>query len=182
MDELAQLLATLNAFTEHSQKQAHFRNLRDPSSSEIFDEFVKIMAAAPVNGYSGQITVESVVSDLRARVGLDNIVAADEVNTDDELKARVAEFCNKYFLHRDHGFTEIESVLEAYKDSNVGYNDIGKHGRDAIYNIIKDVLKQYPRDDLSTGLNAVDHYTSPIVDEHAAQEKSNLGLTSETAR
>jgi hypothetical protein len=111
--DLLKALTELQQFAAAANRQEYYRKLRDPDKSEVIDYFYTMINVddPTINKTTGvKHTVESMVQDLQARVGLDAVLGKKEdaqpplsrrasvPATEDELFKALSEFSRKYFL------------------------------------------------------------------------------------
>jgi hypothetical protein len=198
--ELLKAIKALEQFATATTRQEYFQKLREPDKSEVFDNFLSIMSSEDptINKTTGvRHTVESMVSELSNRVGLDAVLqknSADAVQelsrkakymvddgkipNDTEIRDILSEFSRKYFLERDHGLSSVETMIEEFKYQPHGMKIIETFGRDKIRDILRDIVNQYPKDDPMASLPSGGAIVMPAADQQSSStsERANVGI------
>jgi hypothetical protein len=190
----------LEQFAAATTRQEYFRKLRDADTSEVFDNFVSIVSAEDptINRTTGiKHTVESMVSELQSRTGLEALLKKRSEDgaptlsrkarylsndgaqiTEEQLIAELEEFSKKYFLERDHGLSSVETVIEDFKSRPGGMRAIEAFGRERVRDILRDIVSKYPKDDPMASLPRGDAMTMPAADQAdpSQGESANVGM------
>lgn len=199
-DDLLKAVQVLKQFTAAATRQEYFQKLRDTDKSEVFDNFLSIISAEDptINKTTGRKhTVDSIVSELHARVGLDAVLrkhAVDEplalsrkakymasdgkLPDEQTLKGELTEFSRKYFLERDHGLSAVETMIEEFKSQPNGMRIIEAFGRERVRDMLRDIVDQYPKDNIMPPTTGNGTVTMPAADQNTSgqPEQANIGM------
>jgi hypothetical protein len=199
-DDLLNAMKILEQFAAATTRQEYFQKLRDSEKSDVFDNFFSIMSAddPTINKTTGiKHTVESMVSELQGRVGLDAILRKRAEDTPPSLSRKakymtndghvpdesglvklLEDFSQKYFLQRDHGLSSVETMIEEFKSQPDGLKIIETFGREKIRDILRGVVAEYPKDDPSSMIPSSGVVTMPAADKNMSGqgERANTGM------
>ncbi len=192
MDDFKKAIETLEQITRAYSDQNYVRNLRTEDRSEVMDSFYSIISKTDptINVASGtQHTVESMVAELRSRVGLDSLlnkVAEKELQisrraspsreiSEDQLESVLKEFAIKNFLQRDHGLSSVETIIEDFKNAPGGMKAIETYSRDRVRDILKRIIDTFPKDEVSQ--ESTEAVTMSAADQVSlTTEQANIGM------
>lgn len=198
-DDFLAAMRQLEQFATAKTRQDHYRGLRETEKSDVMDNFFDIMAREDptldkVTGSSH--TVESMVNDLRSRVGLDQLLSKrasdaqpvlsrkakymvdDGANlSEQDLIEKLESFSQRHFLERDHGMSSVETIIEDFKSQPGGMKAIEAFGRDKIREILRGIVARFPKDDTSAMVPNASAYTMPSADRNPQLgERANIGM------
>jgi len=200
-DEFLLAIQQLQQFAGAATRQEHFKKLRDSEYSEVADGFFNLLAKEDpvINKTTGvQHTVESMVSELQSRVGLDRVlnkkstkvlpilsrkakydVKVGEPLSEADVLGKLEEFSKKYFLERDHGLSSAETMIEDFKMQPDGMAIIENLGREKIRDMLKGIIAKFPKDAPAGAMHAIDAFTMPSADlpSGGQSEKTNIGMS-----
>lgn len=198
MPNIDEIVTKLEQFCKQASRQDYYRALRDPDRSDVMDTFFAMMSkdSPIVNAKTGQRhTVESMVGELRERVGLESYLnrivakndrielsrrAAQKINLDEITdEAKLKEFLGQFslrFLNRDSGLTPAENIIEALKGVPGGLDLITKFTREKIKEVVQMIVDAHPKSDPSSSLPSYDGGALPAADHSHTQESVNIGM------
>ena len=202
MSDLIKSIEILDAFVRQADRLEEVQRRRNGRESEIMDSFFELFSGnmniqdPTINKTTGtKHTVESMVEELKDRVGLEAVKGQKKIAspilarrakydpfkhpdmTEEDLKRELQEFARKYFLERDHGFSVVETIIEDFKLQPGGQELVQKFGREKIRKILHDIVEQYPKSDPSATLPAYEGGATPASDGSSVmQEKMNIGM------
>ncbi len=191
MNDLNKIVEALDSIARNYREQAYVRDLRTDDKSYVMDTFFAMMAqgSPTINAATGQQhTVESMVAELRSRVGLDSILnktSTDEAKlsrkantgeiTEDQLESTLKEFAIKNFLQRDHGLSSVENIIEDFKNAPGGMKAIETFSRDRVRQILKRIIDTFPKDEVRT--ERTEAVTMSAADQVSlTTEQANIGM------